>query len=721
MNSKHYKYILDFKANTDKFSKDVGGVKGMLKGAALAAGAMFAADKIMDAAVAVADYAKEISGVRSEIEKLSGLQGAALDQATGAAKALAVAYDADITQAVQASNAMMKTFGGTSNDAFDAMNKGFASTANSNGDFLKQVKEYSTHFDEAGLSASEMVAIIAEGNKMGVFDDKTADSIKEGSIRLREMTKSTRDALDGIGLSSTQIQKDIASGSKSMFEVMQEVSKKLSETQAQSPAVGAALADIFGGPGEDGIQFIRTLYSMNTNLDDLIDKASEQTQAQKAWGEELKEFHTLGAQVFGGTGEQITKVKTLFMSWVNDGMKGLVGITNYFIDLYNESAVFGGAIEYIGFSFKQVWEAAKLSLGLIWSNLKSVGKLVRAIFTFDKAAIKDALTNGFGGIGEAFGKYGESTADNFMEAWNSTFTTKKKIELISLSDDAAKDAGKKTGTNLAKGVAEGIRKASDYKTIDFTAYLGSDTEDEYDPFAGADGKATMYSATLGELNEKIRQSAEWNKLFGSSFQTTQEEIQLTEDAIASLIENGFDAADPKIQQLKEKLEGLNSVQHQLTKGALEYANSMKEMAKEGANSFAELGASVLNSIRAMIKGMIAEGVVAAMMHALKDVPFPFNLAAAATAGAAATTLFNMAIPQFADGGVISGPTIGLTGEYPNAINNPEWIGKRSDMLGDMKAAVQQTGGGGGSFSFRFEDGALMAYLDHLGRKVGGFA
>jgi hypothetical protein len=55
------------------------------------------------------------------------------------------------------------------------------------------------------------------------------------------------------------------------------------------------------------------------------------------------------------------------------------------------------------------------------------------------------------------------------------------------------------------------------------------------------------------------------------------------------------------------------------------------------------------------------------------------------------------IPAFANGGIISGPTLGLMGEYPGASSNPEVVApldKLKDMLG---------GGGGGTFVLRGQD------------------
>ena len=58
---------------------------------------------------------------------------------------------------------------------------------------------------------------------------------------------------------------------------------------------------------------------------------------------------------------------------------------------------------------------------------------------------------------------------------------------------------------------------------------------------------------------------------------------------------------------------------------------------------------------------------------------------------------NTGVQKFANGGIISGPTMGLMGEYPGASSNPEVVApldKLKDMIG---------GGGGGTFVLRGQD------------------
>ena len=191
-------------------------------------------------------------------------------------QALADYYSKDFRDMLTAINSVEKQFGISSDEALKVIKDGFIAGADANGEFLSALKEYPAYFKEAGISADQFVAIIAETNKQGVFSDKGIDTIKEANTRLREMTTSTAGALDGIGISSKQVQKDLQTGAKTTFQIMQEVSAKLDELPESSAVVGTAIADIFGGPGEDaGLQYIRTLKDISVNLDEVKGKTGE--------------------------------------------------------------------------------------------------------------------------------------------------------------------------------------------------------------------------------------------------------------------------------------------------------------------------------------------------------------------------------------------------------------------------------------------------------------
>ena len=126
------------------------------------------------------------------------------------------------------------------------------------------------------INAEQFVAIVAESNRQGIFSDKGIDAIKEANTRLREMTTATADALEGIGISSQEVQQALQDGSATTFDIIRRVSERLNELPDNASVVGTAIADIFGGPGEDaGLKYIRTLKDIGTNLDEVKGKTGE--------------------------------------------------------------------------------------------------------------------------------------------------------------------------------------------------------------------------------------------------------------------------------------------------------------------------------------------------------------------------------------------------------------------------------------------------------------
>ena len=189
---------------------------------------------------------------------------------------IASVFEVDFNETVKASSTFMRTFGIDGKEALDLIKEGFEKGADVNGEFLSILKEYPAQLKTVGLNAKETIAIITQTEQMGLFSDKGIDSIKEAGIRLREMTKSTKDAINGIGLSADQLQQDIENGNKSLFDVMQLVSDQMKTLPENSSAVGAAIADIFGGAGEDaGAEFLTNLGGINLELDELPSNLSE--------------------------------------------------------------------------------------------------------------------------------------------------------------------------------------------------------------------------------------------------------------------------------------------------------------------------------------------------------------------------------------------------------------------------------------------------------------
>lgn len=240
-------------------------------------------DTIGNVSSALSQFSERMRGLQSAnimITQLTGKTGDEMLKLRNNVQAVAEHFGADFNEVLQSANNLSKAFGISIDDAMKLVQDGFVSGANANGEFLDTLKEYPRYFKEAGLSAEDFVAITTNAAQQGIFSDKGVDVIKEGNLRIREMTTATADALNNIGISAEQVQADLQAGSITTFDVMQMVAAKLNELPASSAAVGTAIADIFGGPGEDaGLEYIKTLANIQLNMDAV--KAATQGTAEQ--------------------------------------------------------------------------------------------------------------------------------------------------------------------------------------------------------------------------------------------------------------------------------------------------------------------------------------------------------------------------------------------------------------------------------------------------------
>jgi hypothetical protein len=129
----------------------------------------------------------------------------------------------------------------------------------------------------------------------------------------------------------------------------------------------------------------------------------------------------------------------------------------------------------------------------------------------------------------------------------------------------------------------------------------------------------------------------------------------------------------------------------------------KALAGEKVQPFVALAEILASSLIELGKALISFAILeGAAFEALKDpTKWPIALAAGVAAVAAGALLKAKLgkdkTKKFANGGIISGPTMGLMGEYPGAASNPEVVApldKLKDMIG---------GGGGGTFVLKGQD------------------
>lgn len=364
------------------------------------------------------DYNKGLMEATRLTKQFTGLTGNEMKSVRNEVLAVSNTFGLEFTETMQSANTMSKAFGISVSESLKIMQDGLVSGANANGEFLDTIKEYPRYFKEAGLSAEEMVAISTQATKEGIFSDKGVDTIKEGNIRLREMTTATAAALDGIGISSKQVQKDLQDGSKTTFQVMQEVANKLKELPQSSAAVGSAIANIFGGPGEDaGLAYIEMLGNIELDMDKVKAKSGDLAKAQEDELNATKELQDAMASLFDYTGGGFENMKaqlsTIAKKSLTAVIKGVVQAINYFIDWYNDSLLLRGIINALGTSFRLMWNTIKLVCNLGIDAFKRMGFAAKGMLDILEGIVTFDLSKAQKGFKEIF-----DISGTIKEAWH---------------------------------------------------------------------------------------------------------------------------------------------------------------------------------------------------------------------------------------------------------------------------------------------------------------
>lgn len=424
------------------------------------------------------DYNKGLLEATRLTREFTGYTGEALETMRNSIAATADTMGKDFKDVLGTADNLMANFHLSGEQAMDVINKGFASGADLSGDMLQKIQQYAPTFHDAGISADQMVAIIQQ-TRSGIFSDKGLDIIDMASKKIREMSSGTASSLDAIGISSKQVQEDLAKGTKSTFDVIQEVSTKMKNFGADSQQVGDVLKNVFGKQGaQAGIQLIEQLDTMSTSLDEVKKQTGTWGDVQLENIKLQKELNTYMSSMFDfsqkGFASIITAGKQFGTKVLIQIMKGLFNTINYFIDWYNDSLLLRGIINALGTSFRLMWNAIKLVCNLGIDAFKRMGfaakgmlDILEGIVTFDLSKAQKGFKEIFdisGTIKEAWHdiknagiEEGNSFADGFENTVNGRLN---HLKLANLDGGATSSEP----TNGNKGTTPAAAKGSTAKT-----------------------------------------------------------------------------------------------------------------------------------------------------------------------------------------------------------------------------------------------------------------
>lgn len=260
------------------------------------------------------------------------------------------------------------------------------------------------------------------------------------------------------------------------------------------------------------------------------------------------------------------------------------------------------------------------------------------------------------------------------------------------------DEQKKADANKIQELQEKINALTAKKNILQIGTELPDMQKQMDEINSLTGKElTMKITGLGfdELTAKVK---ELNALLSNT------ENPLTDEQREQVVRMRDQYAQwaNSVQQTTDKMKALEGVSN--VAGSVDtLANSLKGLAGESKEmATAMAGVSLAATIAQMVAGMVKK----ANETTLTIWDWIAGIAAGTAAVISAASQLK-GISAFANGGIVSGPTMALVGEYAGASNNPEVIAP----LDKLRSMIKAPDDNGGRVTFHIEGRTLVGVLN----------
>ena len=246
---------------------------------------------------------------------------------------------------------------------------------------------------------------------------------------------------------------------------------------------------------------------------------------------------------------------------------------------------------------------------------------------------------------------------------------------------------KNTGKAITNPIEDQIKpeKMEDViNSMEMAAPAVKALNDELVGMGGTEGGPAMVATSVGELSAELQAMAD----------TSSVSYKIHAAAAAEATRKTQEYAD----SFKEAMSGVNEAFNSMTAQGLEdFGVLLGDIMTGQIGSFQDFGKKLLGSVAAFMKSFgQALIATATASKAFKELLIKNPVLAAAAgvalvAGSAVITNMLNKGPQataFAEGGIVSGPTLGLVGEYPGASSNPEVIAPLDKLKGMLNTNDQ---------------------------------
>lgn len=379
--------------------------------------------------------------------------------------------------------------------------------------------------------------------------------------------------------------------------------------------------------------------------------------------------------------------------------KGLVDVANGFIDLYNESLAFRLIIEGFVALFKSIYGAGVALVNGLINQFKIVGKFVIDLFsnvgqiivgafTLDRSLIKEGIagigetllegvTETAGNITDIFVDFGTSASENFVDAFEKSMRPQKIANV--------------TEEGLQQGIDNVVSSIKDKVSGIFAGGIAASTTGGTTATTGGGDADPTFTDVFGGVDSGI---------------VDPETIEFIDDSV------DFDELHAGIDATVAKMNQMQSVSDLMGQGVQDAFSAMGQSIVQSLgladNAFGAFLSSFITNALQFLAVNLAEsmsfGVSAAAKTAAAAGPVGAFVLPALIAGAtAAISGAFKKIPKFADGGIVSTPTLGMFGEYTGARQNPEVVAPLNKLTSMIQPRGAQQVDVGGSFQLRGQD------------------
>ena len=216
-----------------------------------------------------ADYNSELSKQTNAAMVTTGLKGDDLNKLVDSAKAVSDIYGVDFREVVNSANTLMTQFGKTGDEAMQLIRDGMQGMIQGDGGkLLSMIQQYAPAFQSAGVSASQLVAVI-QNSEGGIFSEQNMSAIIMALPKIKMMSENTAKALAGIGIDGRRMAADVESGAITVFDALQTISQAIDENKDKTKETSIVMQDLFGRQARTaGDNLGKAIATLNTNLDE---------------------------------------------------------------------------------------------------------------------------------------------------------------------------------------------------------------------------------------------------------------------------------------------------------------------------------------------------------------------------------------------------------------------------------------------------------------------